>query len=173
MIVAFTGLKGSGKTLAARALQSLHFVNHSFAAPIKSAMRLFGLDDYDLSPSTKELPHPVLCMNSPRYAMQTLGTEWGRNMIGPDFWINVWDATRPRSCPLVVDDLRFLNEAAYLRTLGATIIRIVRPDADRSDEHPSEQEQRHIKVDDTLFNLGDERTFQIMVREAVERCSHS
>lgn len=168
MIVAFTGLKGSGKSFASRALQPLGFVNHSFAAPIKQAMKLFGLDEYDLSPDRKELPHATLCGRSPRYAMQRLGTEFGRDMMGPDFWIRVWEATRPRSVPVVIDDLRFLNEAAHLRSLGATIIRIIRPGADSTDTHVSEQEQRTMEVDNTIWNMGDTRTFQIMVREAVQ-----
>lgn len=171
MIVAFTGFKGSGKSEAAQALYPLGFHQHSFAAPIKAAMRVFGLTPEDLSPGRKECPMDLLCGKSPRWAMQSLGTEYGRNCIGKDFWTNVWLATLPIGPDIVVDDLRFLNEAALLRDMGATIIRIHRPDTRMGfDAHPSETEQLQIEVDDTITNFGDS-TFPLMVREVVERCS--
>lgn len=170
MIVAFTGFKGSGKSEAAQALYALGFQRHSFADPIKAAMRAFGLTADDLSPGRKEQPMELLCGKSPRWAMQALGTEYGRECIGKDFWTNVWLATLPIGPDIVVDDLRFLNEATLLREMGAPIIRVHRPATRMGfDSHPSETEQLQIEVDDTITNYGD-ASFAIMVREAVERC---
>lgn len=166
MLIGFLGYKGSGKTLAAQALAEMGYTVHSLAAPIKAAMRALGLTDEDMAPARKELPLPFLCGCSPRYAMQTLGTEWGRNIIGQDLWLHTWQATRPDG-PIVMDDVRFANEATYARKLGAKLIRIVRPGLKSIDMHPSEREQSQIEVDDTIFNIGDERTFGIMVRETV------
>lgn len=168
MLVGFIGYKGSGKSLAALALHPMGYTVHSLAAPIKAAMRALGLPGSALASDEKELPHPLLCGCSPRYAMQTLGTEWGRNTIGEDLWLRAWEATRPPG-PVVMDDVRFLNEAAYARKLGAVLIRIIRPNLRSTDMHPSEREQTKIEVDDTIWNLGDARTFGIMVRETVER----
>lgn len=168
MLVGFLGYKGSGKSLAAQALAPMGYTVHSLAAPIKAAMRALGLPDTALAPAQKELPHPLLCGCSPRYAMQTLGTEWGRNIIGADLWLRSWEATRPTG-PVVMDDVRFVNEAEYARKLGAVLIRIVRPGLSSTDMHPSEREQAQIEVDDTIWNLGDARTFGIMVRETVAR----
>ncbi len=40
--------------------------------------------------SLKAKPCSLLAGKTPRHAMQTLGTEWGRNCIGDGFWINLW-----------------------------------------------------------------------------------
>lgn len=167
-LVAFTGRAGSGKTTAAKALQERGYTIHSFAAPIKAAMAALGVPPEALTPEGKGQPLDLLCGRTPRDAMQTLGTEWGRQMVGDDLWVRSWKATLPEG-PVVIDDLRFLNEAAFLRSQGATIIKVHRPDlAAPADLHISEQEMRQIEADDTVFNVGDIRTYQIVVRELVE-----
>lgn len=167
-IIAFTGLKGSGKSAAAKALMPWGFTVHSFAKPIKAMMRALAVLDTAMQTDTKELPHPVLCGKSPRYVMQQLGTELGRAIVGTELWINVWQETRPPG-PVVIDDCRFANEADYIRSRGGIVIRIIRPGIVNSDLHESEAGQSQIDPDDTLFNIGDERTFSIMVRETVQR----
>jgi hypothetical protein len=76
----------------------------------------------------KETAIPELCGRTPRHAMQTLGTEWGRKCMGEDFWVGQWrrrveqvfsDAGR-----VVVDDCRFPNEAKAIRQLGGDIYRL-------------------------------------------------
>ena len=70
---------------------------------------------------------------SPRRIMQTLGTEWGRDLIHKDIWAECAKqqalkiAHSGRS--VVIDDLRFPNEYATLRSIGATLVRINRPNA--------------------------------------------
>ncbi len=99
-----------------------------FAGPLKSMLFAIGLTDEEIEGSRKESPHPLLCGKTARLAMQTLGTEWGRDMIGPDFWVNVWTETAREELHqggrVVVDDCRFENEAGTVRRLGGTIIRL-------------------------------------------------
>ena len=38
----------------------------------------------------KEHPCSLLLNKTPRYAMQTLGTEWGRELIGENIWTHIW-----------------------------------------------------------------------------------
>ena len=105
-LIALTGLAGSGKTTAADYLVKAHgFACISFAGPIKSMLRTLGLtalEDIEevFEGEGKEKPNRLLCGKSPRFAMQTLGTEWGRDLIGPDLWVNAWNrdgARRPGS----------------------------------------------------------------------------
>lgn len=60
--------------------------------------------------------------------MQTLGTEWGRDILGSDFWIRLWRARVEQVASegkrVVVDDLRFPNEAKAIRQLGGDIYRL-------------------------------------------------
>ena len=60
---------------------------------------------------------------TPRWAMQSLGTEWGRDLIHNDLWINAWKSTLPDG-NIVVDDIRFLNEVETIQDEGGYIINI-------------------------------------------------
>lgn len=128
-VVAFTGVAGSGKSTATRYLVEQHgYTLVKFAGPLKDMMRAIGLDERQIEGDLKETPCEWLQGRTPRHAMQTLGTQWGRDCIGKDFWIELWrrrveiifaDAGR-----VVVDDCRFPNEAQAIRRLGGDIYKI-------------------------------------------------
>ena len=131
MIVGFCGLAGSGKTTAADALVAIGFVRIPFAAPLK---RMFAALEIEPSEGEdprewRETPHPLLCGKTPRQALQWLGTEYGRECIGHDFWVRLWAAEACRYAHIVADDVRFANEAAAIRQAGGIVIRIDRAGA--------------------------------------------
>lgn len=143
MIIALTGYAGSGKSTAAKHLVDRHgFTLVKFAGPLKSMLRCLGLGDREIEGDLKEQPHPVLCGQTPRRAMQTLGTEWGRNLIGSDLWVRVAMesalAVLDQGGRVVIDDCRFENEAAAIKAAGGTIIRINRPGTGLAHAHASE-----------------------------------
>ena len=53
--------------------------------------------------------------------MQTLGTEWGRECIGPEVWVDVWKSNVQKwldgGLNVVVDDMRFPNEWDAVKAL--------------------------------------------------------
>jgi hypothetical protein len=57
----------------------------------------------------------------------------------------------PTDRPLIIDDVRYINEAASIRAVGGIIVRIIRPRLTPMD-HSSETEQRHIIADYTVTN---------------------
>lgn len=128
-VVALTGAAGSGKSTAADYLVRQHgYERVKFAGPLKDMMRAIGFSDDHIEGDLKEKPDALLSGKTPRHAMQTLGTEWGRKCIGEDFWSNAW-LYRVRGLVdfgrrVVVDDLRFPNEAAAVRSLGGVIIKL-------------------------------------------------
>lgn len=157
-IVALVGKAGSGKSTAAEYLMAEGgFRRVKFADPLKDMLRAIGLGEEEIEGSLKNEPCAILNGQSPRYAMITLGTEWGRNLIGPDFWTNLWVRRATSKRLVVVDDCRFLNEAAIVRQNGGIIIRIIRPDASGGTNygtHVSETEQDQIKADFEVENTG-------------------
>lgn len=135
-IIGLTGPAGAGKTTIAHAInrQVLRSRTISFAEPIKLMMAQVlayaGVSQDQITRclrgDLKEVRMSQLADRSPRYAMQTLGTEWGRNMIGTDFWLNLAmlqiEQERKRKLDvIVIDDVRFDSEAKALLENGGEI----------------------------------------------------
>lgn len=132
-LIAFTGLAGSGKSTAAMHLVERHgFARIRFAGPLKDMMRALGLNEREIEGDLKEKPCELLGGKTPRYAMQTIGTEWGRDLIASDLWIRAFNAALakvPAGTNVVVDDCRFPNEADAITAAGGVLVRIERPGA--------------------------------------------
>lgn len=142
LVIAFTGLAGSGKSTAAAHLVNAHgFARSRFAGPLKAMLAAFGLSPAEIDGDRKEFPSDLLCGRTPRWAMQSLGTEWGRELIGGDVWIRAWRASLPAS-NVVVDDCRFPNEAEAVYAVGGVLIHVERPGAPVvAGAHVSEQHE--------------------------------
>jgi hypothetical protein len=107
----------------------------------------------------KETPHPLLGMRTPRYAMQKIGTEWGRELIADNIWTNIWAARCNGKNLVVTADMRFFNEAAAVERNNGIMIRVRRPghEPDPStwaDLHPSEKDIPHLPVHYEVQNTG-------------------
>jgi energy-coupling factor transporter ATP-binding protein EcfA2 len=164
-IIAICGPSGSGKSTLAQLIQKNEGgVVTSFSHPIK--MMLFDLVTFQgCSPDItarmiygdlKETPSEYLGGRTPRYAMQTLGTEWGRNLLHTDLWIAAWKRNLGSIVDqhdVIVDDLRFLSEEKAVRTFrNSVIIRIARKDDKTAGDHSSEKEYTRICVDVMITN---------------------
>lgn len=123
-IIAFAGPAGAGKTDSARYLIREHrFERVSFAAPLKQMLAVLGYPEPP-NQAAKEEIIPDLGV-SWRHMAQTLGTEWGRKLIHPDIWaMRTREFMRANPSNYVIDDLRFENEAAAIRSLGGQVIHI-------------------------------------------------
>lgn len=154
MIVGIAGPKRSGKDTLARLLSSaLNVEVHSFAAPIRQFVAgLLGwtLDELE---DRKETPVQWLDGVTPRQMMQSLGTEWGRQMVHPELWLRSLAARLPEG-GAVVCDVRFDNEAEAIRKLGGKVIRLSRPGAGQGDDHASERPISDHLVDFEIANDG-------------------
>lgn len=127
-VVGLSGVAGSGKSTAAAHLQRQGYTLVKFAGPLKDMMRAIGLSESQIEGADKEDSTRLLQGKTPRYAMQTLGTEWGRNIIGAGFWTFLWEHRALQLLDaghkVVVDDCRFANEADAVRALGGIVVRI-------------------------------------------------
>lgn len=159
MVIALTGLMNAGKSTVADYLVTQHgFVHLKFAHGLKSMLRALGLTGDEIEGVRKELPCDKLNGRSPRYAMQTLGTEWGRVCMGQDFWVNLLVQKVQRFFVhehVVIDDCRFPNEArAVQQDLGGKVWRIVRGAGVVASMHASEVDQIGVAADTVVLNNG-------------------
>lgn len=144
LIIGLCGPAKSGKSLAAQYLINNHgFERVRFAGPLKAMLTALGLTHDEIEGPLKERPCALLGGKTPRHAMITLGTEWGREMIDPDLWVNAWLASVervPTGKPVVIEDCRFPNEANAIRFLDGLLVRLVRRVAIVPTTHISEAE---------------------------------
>ena len=157
MLIGLAGVAGAGKSTVAKMLcKEYGFIEISFAEPIKRMIdQLLGYKSKHWDDRAwKEACNPRFG-RSPRQLMQSLGTEWGRNIVHPDIWIDSarlaingtlgWQHKK-----FVISDVRFDNEAAWIRANGGVLWRIYSssdgpiPDA----VHPSEAQEINWQKDD-------------------------
>lgn len=150
----------SGKTTVANLLQKGALYKHvSFAEPIRQFVSdLTGISRADLEDAkVKEAVIPWIG-KSPRQLMQTLGTEWGRELVREDFWIRRAMAEVERiefaGGRAVISDVRFDNEAQAIRDHGGVVLHLVRPDALVVASHASESGVTKQPGDYTIVNDG-------------------
>lgn len=169
IIIALTGAATSGKGIVSKRLTEYHdFRATRFADPIKRMLSVgLGLTEDQLDGRDKQTPIAEFGGLTARHLMQTLGTEWGRRMVHSDVWVNAWrrhlSAYGDR---IVVDDLRFPNEAMCIRSLGGIIWRVNRPSVPVMD-HVSERYVREIAVDREILNTSTIGALAAVVDSAV------
>ncbi len=150
MIIGISGRAGAGKDTVGNFLVKNHcFEKIALAHPMKVfCAQLFGWGYDELYGKLKEVPdiHGVI----PRYAFQTLGTEWGRELY-EDVWAEyAMKEARKRLAYFKADgvcicDVRFKNERSAIQKAGGKVWRIVREDQNRglvgaAAQHVSETE---------------------------------
>ena len=148
---------GHGKTTVAYALKNRGFEIVSFAEPLRS-MAYSLLMDLGLTPGdawralheSKNDVIPSLGVSG-RYLLRTLGTEWGRDLVHQELWLKSWIARAGDTPLVVVDDVRFPNEAEMLRKRGAVLWLIT------SEREGFEQVEANHRSDGALGGIRFER----------------
>jgi len=176
IILGLAGAIGAGKSTAAAILAERHgFGRTRFAGPLKAMLRAFlaavGVPaetiERMIEGDLKEVPSPLLGGRSPRYAMQTLGTEWGRDLMAANLWTSAWRASVDAALAagargVAIEDCRFPNEAEVIRRHGGIVVRIERHGLADASGHVSEMSliepdavvRNHGSIDDLADRLG-------------------
>lgn len=163
LLIGLHGPARSGKDTAARYLAAQYqLLVYAFALPLKTALQLmFNLTAEQLDGALKE--QPLLWLGkSPRELMQTLGTEWGRDKVHRELWLLLAEQnlanlaqTQEWHAGFVISDVRFENEARWLRERGGVVVHLRRPDATAVNPHVSESGIEVHDHDLMLHNDGD------------------
>lgn len=168
MIIGVTGFRRSGKDSTTKVLQRLYgFKQYAFAdalreiaAAINPVMSLEGAPEdirevfaYDYAryrhildtigyDRGKDIPDV-------RHFLQKLGTEGIRNVFGPNAWVDALHRRLQQEAPsrVCISDVRFLNEAEWVKAQGGILWRVVRPGVGGDDPHPSEKDIPNLPAD--------------------------
>lgn len=140
MIVGLVGFIGSGKGTAGDILKDIGFTPVSFAKGVKDvAAEMFGWPRHLLEGDTqhsrewREQPDPFWSRElgkdfTPRYALQLMGTEVGRDVFHKDFWViklkNYMNSNPDQN--YVITDVRFQNEIEFINDHGGILIEVRR-----------------------------------------------
>lgn len=177
IIAIYSPLPGSGKTTLAELLvRDYNYTRISFAGPLKEMFKTLlrargeteSRIDWYLNNKSEVIPYYGV---TTRFMLQTLGTEWGRNTINKDMWIDTIITRIKRSDPkthYVIDDLRFESEFDKLPELNATRWKLVNPRIKPVDNrnfwqrlfrrpiqtHSSEMGLEHKTFDANILNNG-------------------
>jgi len=162
-LIGLAGKAGSGKNELANYIESFYsemYRQDSFAAPIKSAiaaMLCITVDELE-ELKNENAVHPSLD-KSYREILQTLGTEWGRNLINSDIWTLLAKGRiiDNHKVATIMTDVRFNNEAELIHNMGGKVIYIDRPSSECRDAgtHISENALDEELIDYVIINDGD------------------
>ena len=149
-LIGLAGPKGVGKTTYAKTI--LKGKVFSLASPIKAMLSTIVPKSYLYE--DKESPIPGWPEHiTGRFLLQNVGTECFRKMW-PDIWVNyLMEQVENETGLCVVDDVRFENEAEFIRSKGGEIWRLHRKGVSSQDSHiseaglPNELVNREIHLD--------------------------
>ena len=146
-LLGITGKAGSGKSTVAAMIEmplgdGVEVI--SLAEPMKCALHATELFDAGTlwgSSEARSKVHPKYGISA-RQALQTLGTQWGRQMIHPDIWIDsLLKQCQRWGLVYVIPDVRFVNEARAIVEAGGQVWRLWRGGLKgEAGQHESEQD---------------------------------
>lgn len=156
-ILGLTGKARAGKDSLAMAVLSNYpeAVLDSFARPLRKFVAdILGVS-LDQLEAIKDEPHALLGNKTPRLAMQTLGTEWGRQTLSDSIWVDYLFRRNEKMPMVVLADVRFDNEAQAIKDRGGVVVQVVREGHDGIGQaHSSERGVSAHLIDCAVFNRG-------------------
>lgn len=149
MIIGITGFARSGKdTIGQYLVENKGFVRVAFADAVRDAVYTLNPDVYSEEENTWETVQYIVDTigwdrakteyGEIRRLLQVMGTEVGRMLFGPNVWVNIADKKMLDADDYVITDVRFENEAEFVRSLGGIVVRVTRSGVEAINKHSSE-----------------------------------
>jgi hypothetical protein len=173
VLIGLTGPAGCGKDTVAAMIPESHRIG--FADPLYQGLSaMLGIPEHILrARGQKEVPLERLG-KSPRHLLQTLGTEWGRDLVHPNIWLELafwrWEAAAARGQRvIVVPDVRFRNEAEAIRAEGGEVWMVHRESVTPVASHSSETGLDARLIDRLVVNNAGLDDLRRIVAETYEQ----
>lgn len=171
MLIAITGYKFSGKSLASEALSAyMNYEVFSFATPLKrmicalTGCTMEQLEIFDFKENSIVPEHLFPYCSDDRHNYRSLLQGLGDYMRDKNEDIFVDSTLSTCGKNAIISDLRFVNEARAVKEAGGIIIRIVRDGISGSSEHKSETQIDLIEPDYIICNNSSLRDFDGRIR---------
>jgi len=172
VIALYSPYPGAGKTTVAEEFMKMGVQRVKFAGCLKEMLaalfRYQGANEEEIyrliEGDLKENPSAYLCGQSSRFGQRTLGTEWGRDIIGESIWLNALKFRVKQIFKtddvVLIDDLRFENEYYFLDSVFPSpdfrvcMVRIIRPSVAVEAAHRSDGGLEQMEFDINLNNAN-------------------
>ena len=163
------GYANSGKSTISRNYQWKYGSSkiRGFSEPLYEILNIIGVDQKFIDDKLlREIPHPALGGKTPIDALISLGTDWGREMIHEDIWVNITER-RINDGITFIENVRFQNEADIVRRHGGILVYIDNKELVPKLERKSEQYIATLKEQceytiDILPNTTEDETTEKM-----------
>lgn len=182
-LIGFTGPKHVGKSTAAKMLSNIHPSHRlnfkdALIAELKTCYKdllyelslIYDGPDGDFDWLFEHKPPAV------RALMKNHGTDFRRGK-NKKHWVVEWSINYANNYypdSVIVDDVRFINEAEELRKYGGVIIRLERDDVKTTDTHVSETQMKQITPDYTIkCKKGDFTCLEKELRSILGQIIHT
>lgn len=168
-------IAGCGKTTVALEIQRITgAVIYGLADPIyemiKVGLGIDGRSDEWQCRDKKNAPIEWLSTHeefgickqpSLRTLLETLGTEWGRDIVCRDVWTRL--ATRfisqqKKDQLVLIPDIRFNDESEWLESIGGVLVHVIRPDYEPMDATVSHKSNQVLPIRECDFVINNTGT---------------
>lgn len=164
-LIGIHGPLNGGKDTTANYIQAKFpgkFGRYAFAGPLKQACKLmFNFTDGQLEDQALKKEIDPFWGFTPRYAMQKLGTEYGRSMLRDDIWIKraemEFALNSKSSMGTIITDVRFENEAEWLRAQPGSVLIYLKVPGLVQDEQYSHASEAGITQVPTDFEIVNDK----------------
>lgn len=183
---------GAGKDSVADVLCKHNFVKLGLADAVKRLVKQLNLftDDQLWGPSEKRAESCKYGITA-RHCLQSLGTDWGRDMIHEDIWVDillknisdmqryfmdydqligVFGTTKGIRKHAVITDMRFTNEMKRIKRENGLIVRVKRKVMHQTlkSMHPSETGLLHIPDSEFDYVIDNDGTLEDLEDKTIE-----
>ncbi|AKE44634.1 deoxynucleoside monophosphate kinase [Sinorhizobium phage phiM9] len=184
MIVGLIGYKNAGKTQITQAFRGLYpelpVRMIGFSNPLYKMLGVLGITEDEIQDKpNRNTPHPKLGGKSIQFALNSLGTDWGRKMIHENIWTDRAMDDAQSHLINFADNVRFPNEFDAVIDRDGLTVAIINPnvcdDGTAPEAHIADlQEQADYKLfnDPAKKSLNDcaNELYQAIIQFRLNKC---